>query len=118
MYLSVRLAAPADANRYALHFHDNESPTRLNYALWSVSTFVRARTGAIRDMKRKPKQRRFLMNVIRTLSAVLAISCLVIGSLMSGRNEQSFGHTLVLAGAIIIAGLLISSAIVEKGRKE
>ena len=37
---------------------------------------------------------------------------------MSGKNEQSFGHTLVLAGAIIIAGLLISLAIVEKSKKE
>lgn len=58
------------------------------------------------------------MNVIRTLSALLAIGCLVLGSLLSSRNEQSFGLTLVLAAAIIIAGLLISLAIVEKSRKE
>lgn len=59
-----------------------------------------------------------IMNIVRALSATLGIGCLIVGLLMSGRFEQAFGHTLFIAGAIIIAGVLISSAIVENKRKE
>jgi hypothetical protein len=41
----------------------------------------------------------------------------VVGFLMSGRFEQEFGRTLFTSGAIIISGILISSAILEKNRK-
>jgi hypothetical protein len=58
------------------------------------------------------------MNVVRALSATLAVACLIVGYLMTGRFEQAFGHTLFLSGAIIIAGVLISLAIVENKRKE
>jgi flagellar motor component MotA len=58
------------------------------------------------------------MNIIRAISAALAIGCLIVGYLMSGRFEEAFGHTLFIAGAIIIAGLLISLAIAENKRKE
>lgn len=51
------------------------------------------------------------MNVIRILAGLLVIICFGIGTKMSGRDEQAFGHTLVPAAAIILAGLLISLAI-------
>ena len=53
------------------------------------------------------------MNIVRALSAALAIGCLIVGYLMSAKSEQAFGHTLFIAGAIIIAAILISLAIVE-----
>jgi hypothetical protein len=59
----------------------------------------------------------------RSLSAVLGISCLVIG-LLAAMNSggtvaaiTALGHTLLMSGSIIIAGVLISSAIVESSRK-
>ncbi|MDT4898952.1 MAG: hypothetical protein QOH25_4029 [Acidobacteriota bacterium] len=58
------------------------------------------------------------MNIVRALAAALAIGCLIVGYLMSGRSEQAFGHTLFLAGAIIIAAILISLAIVENKRNQ
>ena len=53
------------------------------------------------------------MKVIRILAGLLVIICFGIGTLMSARDEQAFGNTLVLAAAIILAGLLISLAIGE-----
>ena len=65
------------------------------------------------------------MNTLRyrPLSAVLAIGCLVAGSLAAMSDggtvaaTKALGHTLVIAGAIIIAAVLISSAIAESNRK-
>jgi hypothetical protein len=54
------------------------------------------------------------MNVPRSLAAMLGIGCLVFGSVMSGGIDRVSGQdTLVIAGAIIIAGVLICLAIVE-----
>jgi len=39
------------------------------------------------------------MKVIRVLAGLLVIICFGIGTLMSARDEQAFGHTLVLAAA-------------------
>ena len=58
------------------------------------------------------------MNIVRALSATLGVACLIVGYLMSGKLEQAFGHTLFIGGSIIIAGVLISLAIVENKRKE
>ena len=58
------------------------------------------------------------MNIVRALSATLSVACLIVGYLMSGRFEHDFGHTLFVSGAIIMAGVLISLAIVENKRKE
>jgi hypothetical protein len=64
------------------------------------------------------------MNVLRSISAVLAVSCLVIGliaSLSGGgpvAHVVALGNTLLTTGAIIIAGVLISSAIVDRNKKE
>jgi hypothetical protein len=57
------------------------------------------------------------MNTLRNLSAGVGVGCLLVGlaAAMSGggRADQvmALGHTLVLAGAILLAGVLISSAI-------
>ena len=51
------------------------------------------------------------------LPALLGLSFLLIGYLMSGSYEQEFGRTLVIAGSIIIAGVIIASAIVETDRR-
>ena len=45
------------------------------------------------------------------LAGLLVIICFGVGTLMSARDEQAFGHTLVLAASIFLAGLLISLAI-------
>lgn len=64
------------------------------------------------------------MNALRNLSAVLGVGCLALGLLAvmsgGGRSDQviALGHTLILAGAILIAGVLISSAIVGSGSKK
>jgi len=63
------------------------------------------------------------MRTLRPLSTALGFGCLVIGligGLQNGTvaNIVTLGHVLLIAGAIIIAGGLISSAIVEIGRKE
>lgn len=63
------------------------------------------------------------MRTLRSLSAALGFGCLVLGlfgGLQDGNvaNIVALGHVLLIAGAIIIAGVLISSAIVEIGRKE
>ena len=57
------------------------------------------------------------MNKSHTLSAiflVLGIFGLALGSLIAIKEEASFGRTMMLAAAIIIAGALIRSAILEK----
>jgi hypothetical protein len=56
------------------------------------------------------------MNLIRIISAGLVLVFFVAGYLMEGTPLKELGHTLILAGAIILAGLLISLAIVEKNR--
>ena len=64
------------------------------------------------------------MNVLRNLSAVLGVGCLAFGLLavLSGgaRSDQviALSHTLILAGAILISGVVISSAIVGGGGKK
>ena len=58
------------------------------------------------------------MNIVRAISAALAIGFLILGYLMSAKSEQAFGQTLFIGGAIIIAAIIISLAIVENKRKE
>lgn len=64
------------------------------------------------------------MDTLRSLSTVSGVGCLVIGivAVMSGGGtvEQviALGHTLIITGAIIIAGVLISSAIVGSTKKD
>lgn len=57
------------------------------------------------------------MENIRLLSAVIGITFLAVGYWIAGRFDPGFGHTAFIAGAIIIAGVLISWAIVEKNKK-
>jgi hypothetical protein len=58
------------------------------------------------------------MKGMRIFAALVASVFIVIGFLMGGRFEQEFGQTLFIAGAIIISGILISSAILENNGKE
>jgi hypothetical protein len=58
------------------------------------------------------------MKGMRIFAALLASVFIVFGFLMGGRFEQAFGQTLFIAGAIIISGILISSAILENNGKE
>ena len=58
------------------------------------------------------------MKGMRIFAALLASVFIVVGYLMSGRSESEFGHALFIARAIIISGILISSAILEKNRRE
>lgn len=59
------------------------------------------------------------MENIRLFSAIMGIIFLGLGYLISGANrlDPGFGHTAFIAGAIIIAGVLISWAIVDKNKK-
>jgi hypothetical protein len=57
------------------------------------------------------------MNGMRIFAALLATGCLVLGFAMGSRFEQGFGQTLFIAGAIIICGILISSAILELNKR-
>jgi hypothetical protein len=58
------------------------------------------------------------MKGMRIFAALLASVFIVFGFLTGGRFEQEFGQTLFIAAAIIISGILISSAILEKNGKE
>jgi ABC-type molybdate transport system ATPase subunit len=64
------------------------------------------------------------MNVFRSIVAVLGFGCLVVGFIaaLSGggpvQHVVALGNTLLTTGAIIIAGVLISSAILERNKKE
>lgn len=63
-----------------------------------------------------------MMNYLRPLTAVLGVGCLVVGfwaALSSGTAEHvtALGNSLVIAGAVIIAGAIISSAIARNGGK-
>ena len=61
------------------------------------------------------------MNTLRKLAAVVGVGYLLIGmaAAMSGggatQHVIALGQTLVLAGAILLAGVLISSAIASGG---
>lgn len=59
------------------------------------------------------------MENIRLFSAIMGVIFLGLGYWLSGANwyERSFGHTAFIAGSIIIAGVLISWAIVDKNKK-
>ena len=57
------------------------------------------------------------MENIRLFSAIMGILFLAAGYLVAGRFDPGFGHTAFIAGAIIIAGVLISWAIVDKNKK-
>jgi putative Mn2+ efflux pump MntP len=57
------------------------------------------------------------MSVMRIIAALFATACLVLGFLMGHQFEQGFGQTLFIAGAIVICGILISSAILERNKK-
>lgn len=52
------------------------------------------------------------------LPALLGVGCLILGFLMGSRSEQVFGNTLFIAGAIIIAGVVIGSAIMESAKRK
>lgn len=56
------------------------------------------------------------MQIFRGVSAFLGISAFLVGILFSIRYEQAFGVSAMIAGAIIISGFLISTAIRE-GKK-
>jgi hypothetical protein len=64
-----------------------------------------------------------MMKSLRNLSAMLGVGGLALGLLAviagGGRPDQvaAIGHTLILAGAILIAGVLISGAIAGSGSK-
>ena len=57
------------------------------------------------------------MTGMRITAALLAIGCLGLGFLMAFRAETAFGQTLFIAGAIIMCGILISSAILELNKR-
>jgi len=56
-----------------------------------------------------------MMYGIRIFAAFLATGFLILGFLMA--HEQAFGQTLFIAGAIIVCGVLISSAIAEHNNR-
>jgi len=63
------------------------------------------------------------MKPFRSVSAVLGILFSAVGLLASVQNGTpdnivALGHALLIAGAIIIAGVLISSAIAGNGRRD
>ncbi len=64
------------------------------------------------------------MNALRSISAVLGVGCLVVGLIaaLSGGGTvaqvTALGNTLILAGAILLAGVLVSAALAGGGRKE
>lgn len=59
------------------------------------------------------------MENIRLFSAIMGVIFLALGYWLTGANwfNPDFGHTAFIAGAIIIAGVLISWAIVDKNKK-
>jgi hypothetical protein len=62
------------------------------------------------------------MKALRSVSIILGILFLAVGVLAALQNGTpdnivALGHALLIAGAIILAGVLISSAISENGRK-
>ncbi|HZI19631.1 MAG TPA: hypothetical protein VEY09_13660 [Pyrinomonadaceae bacterium] len=58
------------------------------------------------------------MNALQKAAALLCLILFTAGFLTWGSYQQQVGHILFLAGAIIFAGLLISSAITESGRRD
>ena len=58
-----------------------------------------------------------MMEGIRYLSGVMGIIFLGAGYWIAGRFDSSFGHTAFIAGAILVAGVLISTAIVERNKR-
>jgi|GEM_PF-4734780 len=57
------------------------------------------------------------MNGMRIFAALLATLCLFPGFLMAHGYEAEFGGTLFIAGAIIICGILINSAILKLNKR-
>lgn len=64
------------------------------------------------------------MKTLRALGPALGVACLLIGSLAAMSDggtvaaTTALGHSLVMAGAIIIAAVIIGAALTEGGRKE
>jgi hypothetical protein len=64
------------------------------------------------------------MNNFRALAPALGVACLVIGSLAALSNggttaaTTALGHSLITAGAIIIAAAIIGAALTGSGRKQ
>ncbi len=63
------------------------------------------------------------MNALRWIVGILGCACLAIGSVAALSNGtipavESFGHSLIIAGAIITAGVLVSFAIIESAKKK
>ena len=53
------------------------------------------------------------MNPGRVVAGVLAVLAVMLGFTMGMLAETETGQTLILAGAIVIAGLVISTAILD-----
>jgi hypothetical protein len=58
-----------------------------------------------------------MMEGLRWLSGVMGLIFLAGGYWIAGRFDTNFGHTAFIAGAILIAAMLISAAIVERNRR-
>ena len=54
------------------------------------------------------------MKPLRTLVGILSILALVFGLLMLANAERDVAGAFIISGAILIAGLLIASAITER----
>ncbi|HEY8224629.1 MAG TPA: hypothetical protein VIG25_05075 [Pyrinomonadaceae bacterium] len=57
------------------------------------------------------------MNPARVVAGVFALLAVGLGFMMAVRQEPETGRTLILAGAIVIAALVISTAIVDAKNK-
>ena len=53
------------------------------------------------------------MKTLRSLSVAVGAVCMVIG-LLFGLTGAIAGHSLIIAGAILIAGAVIASAVAER----
>ena len=53
------------------------------------------------------------MNPARVVAGVFAVLAVGLGFMMAVRQEPETGRTLILAGAIVIGALVISTAIVD-----
>jgi hypothetical protein len=64
------------------------------------------------------------MKTLRSFSLALGIGCFVVGLIacFSGGGTLvqvvALGNTLIIAGAIIFAGILIASATLESGKRD
>jgi len=63
------------------------------------------------------------MKILRAIAPTLGLACLVLGSLAAMSDGgtiaaiTALGHSLILAGAILIAAAIIGAALTESSRK-